>query len=166
MAQVIQNGSGPDNQTTPDRRSLAELEDIVKEGLRTYQEVGAALEEIHERKLYKPAYKNFKTYLQERWGISRAHAYRLMAAVKVAEMSPIGDKPENEHQARKRKSEERSNQVVKLLTENLDPEAQFKTIRLFVSRWEKGMSPENRSQLLERVISHLKNLRAEMEVAA
>jgi hypothetical protein len=33
-------------------------------GLPTFQEVGAALDEIHSHELYKPQCKSFKTYLQ------------------------------------------------------------------------------------------------------
>src|SRR5258708_7712333 len=99
----IETGPGPEeNQDTPDR-SLAELESIVAKGLKTHQEVGAVLDEIHSRRLYKPRYKNFKTYLLERWGISRAHGYRLMAATKLpkTEMSPNETKSETETQESK-----------------------------------------------------------------
>jgi hypothetical protein len=88
---IPKTGSGPENvQDTPSR--LTELENEIRGGLATYQSVGNALDEIKADKLYKRrGYKTFKMYLQEHWGISRAHAYRLMAAAKVAEMSPIGD---------------------------------------------------------------------------
>jgi hypothetical protein len=115
--------------------------------------VGATLDEIHSRRLYKPKYKNFKTYLQERWGISRAHGYRLMAAAKVAEMSPTGDKPANEHQARKRNAKTkvtaaRSETASKVI---IDLDAEFKTFTELVSRWEKGLAKEDSRRLLQRV---------------
>jgi hypothetical protein len=98
-----QNGGGPEqNHVTPAFRTLAELEQVVKEGLATYQEVGNALDEIKSRGLYKETHQTFEAYLKEKWGISRAHGYRLIAAAQVAKMSPIGDKPANEHLARKR----------------------------------------------------------------
>ena len=108
-------GSGPEEETqnTP-LCSFADLEAIVEKGLSTYQELGAALDEIHHRKFYKPQFKNFKTYLQVRWEISRAHGYRLMAAYKIAQTSPVGDIPTTEREARKRregKAKRSSNKV-------------------------------------------------------
>ena len=82
---LYSGGPGP---STPDTQpTLLELEAIVETGLRTYQSVGATLDQIHSRRLYKPQYKSFKAYLAQRWGISRAHAYRLMAAYQIANVS-------------------------------------------------------------------------------
>ncbi len=159
----IETGPEPEEIQDPSDRNLADLEQVVQEGLRTYQEVGSALDEIKERKLYKPQYKNFKTYLEQRWQISRAHAYRLMNAVKVAEMSPIGDKPANEHQARKRVMEKRSKrkQPAKperpstLLT-NLDVE--FEQFAFRVANWDRSFSREDYFGLVKRAKTHLESI--------
>jgi hypothetical protein len=104
--ELSKNGSGPDiDQTTSDR--LADLEQIIDKGKAAFIEVGEALAEIRDNQLYKEKCSTFEAYLDERWQISRAQGYRLIAAAKVAEMSPIGDKPDNEHQARKIISEAR-----------------------------------------------------------
>jgi hypothetical protein len=156
-------GSGPEEQnqnTPPPSRKLAELEAIVEKGLPRYQEVGLALDEIHSRRLYYPTYKNFRTYLLERWGISRAHGYRLIAAARLAEMSPIGDKkPANEHQARKcltsakgRTKPEKPSKVI------FDLEAEFEMFTTLVTRWEKGLSNPDYRGLLERVDLYLDNI--------
>ena len=43
----------------------------------------------------------FEEYCKERWGMNRAHAYRLIDAAEVVNnLSPIGDIPVNESQAR------------------------------------------------------------------
>ena len=43
----------------------------------------------------------FEEYCKERWGMNRAHAYRLIDAAEVVNnLSPIGDIPANESQAR------------------------------------------------------------------
>jgi|SRR5215469_4324255 len=105
MEPIFIEQTGPEpvkNSATPLRDLTdAELEAIVEKGKKTYEEVGAALDEIHRRGFYKKQYGSFKRYLEQRWGISRAHGYRLMAAHQIAEMSSVGDKPANEHQARK-----------------------------------------------------------------
>src|ERR1700746_2755386 len=151
MDKSINSGSDPDKNQNTQHRSLAELEGIVRTGLETYQEGGSALDEIHEHKLYRELkYKNFKTYLQERWGISRAHAYRLINAAKVAEMSPTGDKSANEHQARKRNAKTkvtaaRSETASKVI---IDLDAEFKPFTELVSRWEKGLAKEDSRRLL------------------
>jgi hypothetical protein len=83
-------------------RSLDELEQVVRKGLGTFIEVGVALVEIRDRRLYRDAgYTTFERYCRERWGWSRQHAYRLIDGAQVAALvSPIGDTPANESQAR------------------------------------------------------------------
>jgi hypothetical protein len=176
----IKTGSGPDkqNQNTPSR-TLAELEDIIAKGLPIirdtlpkYQEVGAVLEEIRSRKLYKPTHKSFERYLLERWKISRAHCYRLIAAARVAEMSPTGDKPANEHQARKHSASKKPKRSPEKNSKDIgDLEAEFKTFTGLVSRWETGLSNPDFGGLLERVGLYLDNILRQMaaqeaEVAA
>jgi hypothetical protein len=48
-----------------ERRSL--LEDIIDRGFQTFLEVGSALKEIKERKLWSPEYASFEDYCQGRW---------------------------------------------------------------------------------------------------
>jgi len=85
---------------TESGRRLAVLEDIIGRDLNKYFEVGNALSEIRESRLYRETHDTFEDYCRERWGRSRAHAYRQMDAVWTAEvLSPIGDIA-NEAQAR------------------------------------------------------------------
>ena len=86
--------------TTKVGRRLAELEDIIGRDLPTFVEVGKAIREIRDSRLYRETHDTFEEYCRERWGWSRAHAYRQMDAVWTAEvLSPIGDIA-NEAQAR------------------------------------------------------------------
>jgi microcystin-dependent protein len=104
MDNPIQTGPETDNNQDTQNRTLAELEDIIKRGKLTLLEVGEALTEIHDRKLYKQAgFKKFSDYLAERWQISRAHGYRALAAAKQAktEMSPNETKPSKPKAKRK-----------------------------------------------------------------
>lgn len=63
---------------------LVELERVIERGKTTFVEVGKALEEIRDQKLYKPK-QTFEEYCQERWGFTRMHASRLIMAAGVVE---------------------------------------------------------------------------------
>ena len=78
---------------------LAELEAVVERGKMTFVEVGNALLEIRDLRLYRGAHGTFDSYCRERWGFSRSRGYRLIRAAELAGMSPVGD-IQNERQAR------------------------------------------------------------------
>jgi hypothetical protein len=77
---------------------LETLERVIESGLRTFVEVGEALMEIRDQRLYQDA--TFEDYCRERWGFSRIHAHRLMDAAEVVRVLPAGNTPANEAQAR------------------------------------------------------------------
>lgn len=75
-----------------DARRLAELEQVVDAGLDAFVAVAQALTEINVSKLYRQTHATFEGYIADRFGIGRAHAYRLMAAATVVKVvSPVGD---------------------------------------------------------------------------
>lgn len=64
-------------------------------GLGTSVEVGAALTEIREQRLYRlrDGFTTFEAYCKERWGFTRDKADRLIGAAAVAEvLTPVGVK--------------------------------------------------------------------------
>ena len=61
-----------------DTSRLHELEATIARGLETFAEVGAALLEIRDQKLYRGSHKTFETYLRDRWEISRSYAHRVI----------------------------------------------------------------------------------------
>lgn len=91
-----------------------ELEKLIEKGLKAFYEVGKALTEIRDEKLYKEkGYSNFRKYCDQRWGLKKSHAYRVIKAAAVLDnlmspmkVSPIGDSsepeflPRNESQVR------------------------------------------------------------------
>lgn len=91
-----------DELSLSEAQQLTSLEAIIETGLQTFVDVGQALLEIRNRRLYRGQYGNFEEYCRERWGFRRAHAYRMIEAAQVvANLSPIGDTlPANEAQAR------------------------------------------------------------------
>ena len=73
-------------------QNLQELETIIETGLRTFVEVGEALLEIRDRRLYRESHKTFEDYCRERWGMSRIYAHRSIEAAKIAKiLLPIGN---------------------------------------------------------------------------
>jgi SAM-dependent methyltransferase len=86
-----------------ERDRLAELERVVEQGLQTFVDVGHALAEIRDARLYRATHATFEDYLRSRWDMSRPQGYRLIEAAEVVDLvSPIGDiaPPANEAQAR------------------------------------------------------------------
>ena len=67
---------------------LAELEQIIEGSLCKYVEVGKALKEIRDSRLYRiQGFKNFEDYCEARWGWeSRQTGYNYIAAAQVAEL--------------------------------------------------------------------------------
>jgi len=79
---------------------LVELEAVVKAGLQTFVEVGEALLEIRDSRLYRIEHDTFEAYCGKKWKMSRIQAHRLIGASEVSKMLPIGNKPTTESQAR------------------------------------------------------------------
>lgn len=68
---------------------LTVLEAVIEKKLKSFLEVGAALLEIREERLYRLAYPTFETYCAERWGFTGARARQLMLAVRTNEGLPV-----------------------------------------------------------------------------
>ncbi len=84
--------------TEQDRLELCEA--VIEKGLNTFVEVGNALFEIRNNKLYRANFTTFESYCRDRWNLKRQRAYELMdAAAVVNTLSEISDKSESENQA-------------------------------------------------------------------
>jgi hypothetical protein len=78
--------------STHEERRFEECEQIITDGLNTFMEVGQALTEIRNRRLYRGDFKTFEAYAHQKWGIKRQRAYELMGASEVARnLSEISD---------------------------------------------------------------------------
>ena len=62
---------------------LTELEVVIERGLTTFLDVGAALLEIRDRRLYKPEYESFESYCRARWNWGRSYVNKQIAAAEV-----------------------------------------------------------------------------------
>src|SRR6185369_5668665 len=87
--------------TTDESRRFKECEKVIQRGLATFYEVGNALAEIRESRLYRISYATFEDYCKERWQMSRFYAHRLIDAAQVVDnLLPIGNVLATESQAR------------------------------------------------------------------
>jgi hypothetical protein len=91
-----------DGLTLADQGRLAELEAVVERGMQTFVEVGTALMEIRDFKLYRQTHATFEGYCKDRFGFSDSRGRQLIAAAKTvttvtAEGLPA---PTTERQAR------------------------------------------------------------------
>jgi hypothetical protein len=66
-----------------DDERLTELEKVIEKGKKTFVEVGMALAEIRDSRLYRREYGGFEEYCRKKWGWTRQHAYRLIEAAPV-----------------------------------------------------------------------------------
>lgn len=79
-------------------RDLQQLEGVIERGLATFVEVGQALLEIREHRLYRETHDSFEAYCRERWGWSRQRAHQMIEASAVSTM--VDTASLNERQAR------------------------------------------------------------------
>ena len=86
--------------TLKESGDLVRLEKTIAKGLEAFVEVGEALAEIRDRKLYRIEHGSFDAYLETKWKISRSRASRLIQAAEVVKLLPTGNKPTTERQAR------------------------------------------------------------------
>jgi hypothetical protein len=75
-----------------DDHRLAELEKTIARGKKTFVEVGLALAEIRDLRLYRREYAGFAEYCRERWGWSKPYCNQLITAAAVVESLPAEQK--------------------------------------------------------------------------
>jgi hypothetical protein len=66
-----------------DDERLTELEKLIAKGQKTFVEVGLALAEIRDLRLYKREYSGFEEYCQKKWGWTRQYVNFQIAGAKV-----------------------------------------------------------------------------------
>jgi len=78
---------------------LDALEAVIERGLGAFVEVGRALLEIRDSRLYRETHGTFEDYCRERWDFDRTYAHRLTQAATVVSMLPIGNTPSPANEA-------------------------------------------------------------------
>lgn len=81
---------------------LRECETVIERGCKSVFEMGLALLEIRNGRLYRKTHRTFEEYCRERWELSRIHAYRMLNAARVSRLLPVGNSnaPTTEAQVR------------------------------------------------------------------
>lgn len=101
--------------TAIEKTRLDELETVVELGLQTFYDVGMALVEIRDERLYRQDYSTWEAYCRDRWGFNRARANNLISAFKIVNVLDSSESkvlPSNESQVRPLKLLEPEQQVV------------------------------------------------------
>lgn len=88
--------------TESEKQVLSTCEGVIERGLKSFIEVGTALQAIRDNRLYRESFATFEAYCQDKWNLTSRHANRLIEAVEVNEdLRPMGlELPTNERQAR------------------------------------------------------------------
>jgi len=68
-----------------ERGKFRKLEATIAEGISSFVSVGEALKEIRDAKLYRESYKTFEKYVDDKWGMQKSQAYRLIDASVVSQ---------------------------------------------------------------------------------
>lgn len=93
-----------DSITQLESQRLNQLESIIEQGFQTFVDVGNALLEIRDNRLYRAEYNTFEDYCRERWGFTDRRARQLMSAAETVTNLQTGTIvpvfPQTESQAR------------------------------------------------------------------
>ena len=71
-----------------DSQRLAELEKLIAKGKQTFVEVGLALAEIRDLRLYKREFGGFREYCEKKWGWNKSYAYYMIDSAEVVKALP------------------------------------------------------------------------------
>lgn len=108
--------------TTAEKTRLAELEELIERGKKTFLEVGMALLSIREEKLYRPL--TFEKYCKERWGFNSQRARQLMSAVETSTRVPISLPTEGHYRALNRVPDHEKAKIAPLIADKTVREAE------------------------------------------
>jgi len=87
--------------TIIEKNNLVELEGVIQKNLNAFYEVGFALMQIRDNKLYREVYGTFEEYCRDRWHFSKTHANRLISSAEVTDnLTPTGVIPQSERSIR------------------------------------------------------------------
>ena len=84
-----------------ERNELERCEVVIKQGLKTFVEVGQALMLIREKKLYRAEFGTFEAYCQDKWQLGRRYVNQIVSASEVVgNLGAYAPKPQTEYHAR------------------------------------------------------------------
>jgi hypothetical protein len=69
--------------TPIEKTNLVELEATIEKNLKSFYEVGFALMQIRDNKLYRESFTTFEAYCKEKWNMTHRYANQLIASSEV-----------------------------------------------------------------------------------
>ena len=73
-------------------KRLTKLEGVIEKGMTSFVDVGNALAEIRNQKLYLEAgFHNWEDYVSQRWGMQKRWSYQLIESARIAGLLPSVD---------------------------------------------------------------------------
>ena len=131
-----------------ERNELERCEVVIKQGLKTFVEVGQALMIIRDKRLYRAEFGTFEDYCQDKWQLGRRYVNQIVAASEVvSNLGAIAPKPKTESQTRP-------------LTK-LEPELQSEVWQETVNRHGDNITQKK----VEEVVNDFKPLNDELKQA-
>jgi hypothetical protein len=162
VAELIQEGKDVTATLTDSEKvRLEECEQAIKKGLNTFLEVGEALAEIRDNRLYKETHKAFRKYCKDVWDLGKSTAqqkingYKVVQLMKekvdaIASISEI-DLPEN-HDIVLQLNEAQARQIAKLK----NPDDQVKALGLVLKKINQDPKPKLTAALINKVVKEIK----------
>ena len=145
---------------------LIELENTIKAGLDTFVEVGNALLEIRDSRLYRVDHPTFEDYCKTKWGMSKPYAIQLICASNVVEnlkTVAIATTPQNESQVRPltklKKPDQQREAWVRAVKSSPTGKPTAKLVKMFVDEILKSMeNPVQPEQLNQGAVKSIQDL--------
>lgn len=146
-----------------ERARLQVLEVTIERGARMFIEMGKALAEIRESRLYRESHETFESYCKERWGFGASRARQLMAAIDVTESvtSVTLPAPSSESVARELGRSENPEEVWADAVDQHGPKptaAQVREIRAAAPDGAQHASSDTRFELIDDAVALLRLL--------
>ena len=150
--------------TLDERSRLFQLEETIRQGLNTFVDVGNALLEIRDKRLYRQEYSTFEEYCREQWNMKQSRAYQFMDSAKVIgnlQSSTIVELlPTNEAQARPLTSLEPEEQVEawkRVITSTPEGKVTAAVVLKAVKEVEQERRNERRQERIENIAEIVAN---------
>lgn len=150
--------------TLDERSRLYQLEETIRQGLNTFVDVGNALLEIRDKRLYRQEYSTFEEYCNKQWNFSRNYAKRIMRSAEVIDnlqSVPIGTLlPQTESQTRPLTSLEPDEQVEvwqQIVEDSLENKITAKVVLNAVKNYSQKKRDERRQERIENIAKIVAN---------
>lgn len=87
---VVLSEVTPHALTRPESARLIELENKIDKGEKTFVEIGLALSEIRDQRLYRTTHPTFEDYCRAKWNFTRQHGNQIIDAAVTVKSLPEG----------------------------------------------------------------------------